>query len=189
MNDDLQILKIPLIETERLNLRELTLEDVNDVFEYASISEVSTFLPWYPHKSKQDSIDFINFAKDQFAKNISIIWGIELKEDSKLIGTVDIRNTQPINNCGEIGYVLSNKYWNKGIMTEAVKAIINYGFNEMKLNRIEALCEAENISSLRVMEKAGMQFEGFLREKVYIKNQYRSMKIYSILKSDYINGN
>jgi len=189
MNDIIQITKIPVLETERLILRELSPEDADDVLEYASVPDVTTFLVWYPHQVKQDSIDFINFAKDQLVNNLTIIWGIEIKENKKLIGTIDLRNTQLINNCGEIGYVISNKYWNNGIMTEAVKRVIMFGFNEMKLNRIEAYCEVENIGSARVMEKAGMQFEGVLREKIYIKNKYRSMKMYSILKSEYINQN
>jgi len=186
MNETVWDGKIPIIETPRLLLRELSQKDTDDVFEYASIPEVTNYLVWYPHQFIQDSIDFINFAKDQFVKNISIIWGIEFKEELKLIGTIDLRNTQLINNCGEIGYVISNKYWNKGIMTEALKSVIMFGFNDMKLNRIEAHCESENIGSSRVMEKAGMQFEGLLREKIYIKNKYRSMKMYSILKSEYI---
>jgi ribosomal-protein-alanine N-acetyltransferase len=66
-----------------------------------------------------------------------------------------------------------------------LKSVIKFGFNDLKLHRIEAHCEAENIGSSRVMEKAGMKYEGVLREKIYIKNKYRSMKMFSILKSEY----
>jgi ribosomal-protein-alanine N-acetyltransferase len=185
MNDIIRVTEIPNIVTDRLLLRELSFKDTDDVYEYASIPAVTTFLVWHPHQSRQDSIDFINFAKEQFVKNITIIWGIEFKEERKLIGTIDLRNTQLINNCGEIGYVISNKYWNRGIMTEALKSVIKFGFNDLKLHRIEAHCETENIGSSRVMEKAGMKNEGVLREKIYIKNKYRSMKMFSILKSEY----
>jgi ribosomal-protein-alanine N-acetyltransferase len=186
MKNKIPISQIPLIETERLILRELSMDDVDDIYGYASIPEVSTFLLWYPHKSKQDSIDFINFAKNMFAKDISIIWGIELKEEKKLIGIFDLRTIQLINNCAEIGYVISNLYWNKGYISEAIQSIIKFCFNDLKLNRVEAHCDKENTGSARVMEKAGMKFEGTLREKLFVKEKYRSMKLYSILKSEYI---
>jgi ribosomal-protein-alanine N-acetyltransferase len=189
MNNKIPISKIPVIETERLILRELSLDDVDDIFGYASIPEVSTFLLWYPHKSKQDSIDFINFAKDMFAKDISIIWGIELKEEKKLIGIFDLRTMQLINDCAEIGYVISNIYWNRGFISESIQEVIKFCFNELKLNRVEAHCDEENIGSARVMEKAGMKYEGTMREKLYVKDKYRSMKLYSILKSEFIQQN
>jgi len=188
MQNKIPISQIPNIETERLILRELSLDDVDDIFGYASIPEVSTFLLWYPHKSKQDSIDFINFSKDMFAKDISIIWGIELKEEKKLIGIFDLRTMQLINNCAEIGYVISNQYWNKGYISEAIKVIIKFCFKDLNLNRVEAHCDQDNIGSAHVMEKAGMKFEGTLREKLFVKEKYRSMKLYSILKSEYVDG-
>jgi len=186
MIDIIQILKIPVIETERLILRELSLEDTDNVFEYASIPEVTAFLLWHPNQSRHDSINFINFAKDLFEKKISIIFCIELKEDKKIVGIFDIRITELINNCCEIGYVLVNKYWNRGIIPEGLRSIIKYGFNELKINRIEAKCDSEDIGSSQILEKAGMQYEGTMREKVYVKDKYRSMKMYSILKREYI---
>lgn len=185
MKNKIPISQIPVIETERLKLRELSMDDVDDIYGYASIPEVSTFLLWYPHKSKQDSIDFINFAKNMFEKDISIIWGIELKEEKKLIGIFDLRTIQLINDCAEIGYVISSAYWNKGYISEAIKVIIKFCFDELMLNRVEAHCDEENIGSARVMEKAGMKYEGTLREKLFVKDKYRSMKLYSILKKEY----
>jgi ribosomal-protein-alanine N-acetyltransferase len=189
MKNKIPISQIPVIESERLKLRELSMDDVDDIYGYASIPEVSTFLLWYPHKSKQDSIDFINFAKNMFEKDISIIWGIELKEEKKLIGIFDLRTAQIINGCVEIGYVISSTYWNKGYISEAIKVIIKFCFEELKLNRVEAHCDEENLGSARVMEKAGMKYEGTLREKLFVKDKYRSMKLYSILKKEYVELN
>ena len=180
-----ELLEIPKIETERLILRKITTDDVNDIFEYASVPEVTTFVLWETHRSKQDSLDFVKFAEEQFNNNLSIIWGIEIKNEKKLIGTIDLRNWKAIHKCGEVGYVVSKKYWNKGYVSEATKAVIKFGFKELHMNRIEAHCEEENIGSWKVMEKCGMKFEGILREKVFIKGRFRTMKMYSILKKEW----
>jgi len=177
--------EIPKIETERLILRKITEDDINDIFEYASIPDVTIFVLWDTHKTCQDSIDFVKFADEQFNSNISIIWGIEIKSEKKLIGSIDLRDWNAIHMCGEIGYVISKKYWNRGYVSEAVKAVIKFGFEVLLLNRIEAHCEEENIGSWRVMEKCGMKYEGTLREKVFIKKRFRSMKMYSILKREW----
>lgn len=103
----------------------------------------------------------------------------------KIIGSIDLRNWNAIHNCGEIGYVISKEYWNRGYVSEAIKAVIKFGFEVLHLNRIELHCEEENIGSWRVMEKCGMKFEGILREKVFFKERLRSMKVYSMLKKEW----
>lgn len=185
MNDLKQLYEVPRLETERLILRKITLDDAKDIFEYAHQIEVSEFLLWSPHQSIQDSINFIKFAEDKFVNDGWIIFGIELKEKSKLIGTIDIRGWKEVNNCADTGYVISKPYWNKGITTEALRTVIKFCFEELHLNRLEAHCEEENIGSWHVMQKCGMKYEGTLREKVYVKEKYRSMKMYSILRSEY----
>jgi len=185
METSYQLTQIPGIETERLILRALNEDDVNDVFEYARVPEVAGFVMWDVHKSPDDSLSFINFAKDQFRSGSSIIWGLEVKNDHKLIGTIDIRGLSSSNSCGEIGYVISEKYWNKGYSTEALKAVLEFGFSKLKFNRLEAHCEEENKASWHVMEKAGMKYEGTLRQKAFFKDKFRSMKMYSLLYSEW----
>lgn len=185
MNNKKRFFEMPTLETERLILRKIDVDDASDIFEYAHLNEVSEFLIWYPHKTIQDSIDFINFAGEKFTNNEWMIFGIEMKEEKKLIGTIDIRGWCGVNNCADIGYVISKKYWNKGIITEALRSVIKFSFDELQLNRVEAHCEEENIGSWHVMEKCGMKYEGTLREKIFVKERYRSMKMYSILRSEY----
>ena len=81
--------------------------------------------------------------------------------------------------------MLSREYWGRGLMPEALRAMIAFGFERMGLNRIEARCIAENAASARVMEKVGMTYEGTLRQREFIKGAYRDMKLYAILKSEY----
>ncbi len=185
MNGTKQLAEFPKIETERLILRKLTLDDVNDIFEYASNHEVPEFLPWETHKTIEDTLAFIKLVEEEFKKFYFIVLGIEIKEKKKLIGTIALRNWDKADRCIDIGYVLSKNYWNKGFTTEAVKAVIHFGFEQLNANRIEAHCDEDNTASYRVMEKAGMKYEGTLRKKILIKNKFTSIRFYSIIKEEY----
>lgn len=186
MKNSINLTEIPAFETERLLLRKLSLCDADDIFEYAHVPEVTEYVIWNPHNTKQDSIDFVKFTEDQFRQNQEIAWGIELKAEKKIIGTIGLLKWHNLHRCGETGYCISKNYWGKGIVTEALKAVIDFSFRTLNLNRVEAHCEEENIGSWKVMQKAGMTFEGILREKVCIKGKFRSMKVYSILKNEYV---
>lgn len=179
------IKEVPTLETARLILRKLTAADINDIFEYASQSKITTYLPWETHKSKDDSFGFLKMTDEKFVSTDNINWGIELKSEKKIVGSIEIRKWNDINRCGDIGYALSPLFWNQGIMTEALKRIIDFAFDELNLNRVEAHCDEENTGSYRVMEKAGMKYEGTLRQKVFVKGKFVNMRFYSMLKSEY----
>lgn len=187
MADEKLFPEFPVLSTDRLLLRQLVPHDAEDVFEYASVQEVAKFLIWNPHTKIEDSLDFIRSAQEQFESSKSFVWGIEFKSDKKLIGTIDLRDFNSPHRCGDVGYVISKNYWNKGIITEAFRELIRFGFSELNLNRIEAHCEEENTGSWKVMQKSGLKFEGILREKVFFKERYHTMKMYSILRKDWIN--
>ncbi|MDF0556226.1 GNAT family protein [Kamptonema sp. UHCC 0994] len=173
------------LETERLILRKMTLEDAEDMFEYASDPEVAKYTIWNAHQSVKDTKFFLNTVVERYKNRQITDWGIIHKEDGKFIGTCGFAEYYLAHNRAEIGYVLSRKYWKQGYMSEAVGAIIKFGFQTMKLNRIEARCEVENIASARVMEKVGMEFEGILRQHIFTKGKYCDLKIYSILRQDF----
>lgn len=185
MSSGNQFSEIPTIQTDRLILRKLTQQDQNNIFEYASVPEVSKFLPWEAHKTIDDTAAFLKLVEEEFEKFKYIVFGIELKAEKKIIGTIVLRNWNQTNRCIDIGYAISNKYWNKGLTTEAVKAVIKFGFEELNANRIEAHCDKDNIASYRVMEKAGMKHEGTLRQKVMMKNKFIDVKFNSILREEY----
>ncbi|UOE56124.1 GNAT family N-acetyltransferase [Cytobacillus oceanisediminis] len=166
---------VPKIETERLVLRKITLNDAEDMYLYASNEEVTRYVTWDTHSSLSD---FIN----SFLPQYDAPWGIELKENGKFIGTVHFVWWHPKHNSAEIGYVLSKEYWGKGLITEAAKAIISFGLESMNLVRIQARCFLENEGSERVMEKLGMSFEGISRKVMYVKGEHKDLKVYSLLK-------
>ena len=141
---------------------------------------------WDTHRSIEDSESFLSFAPEGYRRGDFGGWGIVLKDSGAFIGTCGLdAGYAPEHDRAELGYVLSREHWGKGLMPEAVRAVIAFGFGRMGLNRVEARCIAENTASARVMEKAGMTYEGTLREREFIKGAYRDMKLYSILRREY----
>lgn len=177
--------EIPSFETERIILRKITMDDLEDMFEYGSDEEVSKYVTWDRHKTTNDTKEFIEFVLGRYENGELAPWGIELKENGKIIGTVDFVSWLPHHNNAEIGYVLSKPYWGKGITTEAANELIRFGFEKMDLVRIQARCFMENRGSERVMEKLGMTYEGVIRKGMFTKGEHRDLKLYSLLKEEF----
>ncbi len=176
---------LPVLETDRLKLRKLTMRDAGDVFEYASVPEVSRYVSWEPHRTIADTKSFLKHLLFQYEKGIPTSWGIVLKENEKLIGTGGFLWWSLDNSKAEIGYVVSNQYWNKGYASETLNRILQFGFEILQLERIEARCFVENTASERVMQKCGMKLEGILRSSMYLKGAFRNFKLYSILRNEF----
>ena len=176
---------LPSLETERLIIRKLTMKDANDIYEYASDPEVSKFVTWEPHKSVVDTVNFIRAIMKQYIDGQPSPWAIVHKENNKIIGTGGYNLWIKEHSKAEIGYAISARYWNRGIMTEALREIINFGFERMNLHRAEARVYVENTASERVMQKCGMKYEGILRESWFVKGIFQDIKMYSILKSEF----
>ncbi|WP_059171037.1 GNAT family N-acetyltransferase [Bacillus sp. FJAT-27445] len=176
---------VPKLETERLILRKVTIEDAEDMFAYGSDEEVARYVTWDKHETIEDTRAFIDFVLGKYENKQLSPWAIESKETGKMIGTIDFVSWQPRHNSAEIGYVIAQDQWGKGITTEAATALIKFGFENMELVRIQARCFTENIGSARVMEKVGMLFEGINRKAALIKGKHRDLKIYAILKEDF----
>ncbi|CAG9613503.1 Putative ribosomal N-acetyltransferase YdaF [Bacillus rhizoplanae] len=177
--------KYPILITERLCLRPLTIQDAPDIFEYASDPEMTTYIVWYPHEKLQDSQVFIQSILHQYEKEEIAAYGIELKKEKKIIGTCGFIGYDKNHHKAELAYALSRNYWGQGFATEAAMEFIHYGFETLQLNRIEAGCHASNVQSERVMKRLGMQYERTLRKDMFVKGTYRDTKIYAILRDGY----
>jgi len=180
--------KLPVLETGRLRLRHLTLDDADDIFQYGQDPRVTQYLAWETHRSILDSLQFIEASISQYDNLEPAPWGIALKETGRIIGTGGFISWRPEHGRGEIGYALTRSYWGQGYMTEAVAEIIRFGFEILNLNRIQAMCEPANIGSARVMEKSGMSYEGILRRYMVQHGEFCDMKIYSILRNEWPTG-
>jgi ribosomal-protein-alanine N-acetyltransferase len=176
---------LPDLETERLLLRKMRMEDAEDLFAYGSDPEVSQRTSWQPHRSIEDSRAFLAGVLEGYAKGTSGAWGMEHRADHAFIGTCGI-SWVPRHARGELGYAMARPYWGQGLMTEAVRAVIAFGFERMALNRIEARCIVANIGSARVMEKNGMRLEGVIRQQVFAKGAFHDLKLYSILRREWL---
>lgn len=176
---------LPVLETERLVLRKLEMDDLEDIFEYARDPEVAKYTTWMAHTTPNDTSAFLNYVLDLYRNGEVAPWGV--LHERKLVGTCGFVGWDLDHSRAEIGYALSRKYWGRGLMTEAVVRIISFGFRTMQLNRIQARCEAANVASVRVMEKAGMRFEGVLREHEYSKGRYLDIVMCSILRREWGN--
>lgn len=176
---------VPPLQTPRLLLRRLTPEDGADVFAYASDPLVAENVTWYPHCTREESVAFIRHHVDGYDRGESGTWGMVLKEPSKLIGTCGFVSLNPTHCSAELAYALARTHWGRGLMTEAVLRLIDFGFQELGLNRIEAHHLPENPRSGRVLQKAGMRYEGTLRQKAMVKSRFRDAVLYAILKEDW----
>jgi ribosomal-protein-alanine N-acetyltransferase len=176
----------PQMETERLILRRLNLDDARDMFEYASDEQVNRYLIWDRHATIDNSREFIRFTMGRYERDETGDWGIVWRESGKLIGTVGFVWCDMNNRRAEIGYVLARPFWGQGIMPEAVGRIFQFGFTDMGLNRIECCHFLPNEKSGRVMQKVGMSFEGTARQKIFAKGQYWDVKQYAMLRSNFL---
>lgn len=175
------------IETERLILRAITDEDIADVYEYAKNPNVGNNAGWSYHKSVEESKEIAN----QMFIGQDLVWGIALKEDNKIIGTIGFVDNiaRPYENGKGIGYALSEKHWGQGYMTEAVKEIIRYGFEVVGFEIIHINCYAFNLRSKKVIEKSGFIYEGTLRKATTtIDGKVVDLHYFSILKEEYDKG-
>ena len=170
--------------TKRLHLRKPLLSDVVAIFEqYAQDAEVSKYLTFKPHKNLGESKEFVRRCVKVWKEGTAFPWAIIRKSDQQFLGMIEIVG---IDHAGlNVGYVLAKKYWGKGYMPEALKAIINWGLAQDEIFRVWAYCDVENVASAKVLEKVGMQREGILRKWMKLPNigeNPRDCYSYSIVK-------
>ncbi|APJ04993.1 GNAT family N-acetyltransferase [Silvanigrella aquatica] len=176
------------LHSKRISLRPIENDDAQDIFEYGSNINVSRYMIWNSHKSIQDSYDYIKSIQKMYKVAPISNFGITVLHNGKekLIGTVGLfKRLKAFQKTYELGYVLNELWWGKGYAYEACNLIINYGFKNFDIHRIEAHCVVENKGSMKVMEKLGMQREGIIRQN-YIKNEIiYDLYLYSLLKSEW----
>ena len=176
---------IPTLETQRLIMRKITPKDTDDMYEYSKDPNVTRYLLWYPHADREYTKAYVKLLQRQYKRGEFFDWGLELKETGKMIGTCGITSVDYQNNSCEIGYVISEKFWNMGYATEAVKRVLRVCFDTFGFRRVEALHMEGNDASGAVMKKCGMKKEGTLRDAIFVKDEYRTVCVWSILLSEY----
>jgi len=175
----------PILETTRLVLRQLTVDDSENWFKNLSDDEVAVLIGMEPLENVEDSKSIINSFIDRYEKKNGMAWAIILKENESFIGTCSYEKIDSHNLSGEIGYDLLKKYWGHGFMAEALIAIIDYGFESLRLNRIEAHTAAINLASRNLLRRLGFFEEGIFRESSFFRGEFRDDCQYSLLRREW----
>jgi len=173
------------IETERLILRRYTADDAEAMFRnWASDPLVSEYMSWYPHENVAFTRELLSGWVKEYEKENHYFWCIVYKESGEPIGSISVVSMNEQALSAEIGYGMSRAYWGKGIMPEALRAVLRFLFTEVGFYRLHAKHDVRNPKSGRVMEKCRMQYEGMLRGSYHYKNQFADCKQYAILKHE-----
>ena len=172
------------LHTDRLTIRKMAMHDAGDMFEYSRDPEVARHVLWDAHRSIGETRAYIRYTLRKYRMGEPASWVIVLNETERVIGTIGFMWYQRENSAAEVGYSLSRAYWNKGLMTEALRCVLDFAFNVMRIHRVEAQHEIENPASGVVMRKAGMVYEGTLRGRLFNKGRYVDVALYAALRDD-----
>ena len=176
---------MPELETERLYLRAARVSDAEDMFAYAKDPEVTKYLLWQPHADSTYTRRYLEYLAGRYRIGAHFEWVMVSKETGRMIGTCGFAKIDTANNAGELGYVLNPAYRGTGLVAEAARRVMEFGFSVLSLHRIEARFMIENTASRRVMEKLGMRFEGVQRSSMLVKGLYRDIGVCSILRGEF----
>lgn len=169
------------LETERLHIRPFKDGDAEDLFTIFSDPEVMKYWSSVPWTSMEQAEEKIRLDLEALAKNESVILGVVRKDDNRLIGTCSLFEINWQCRRAEIGYVLSSQAWGQGYMNEALHKLLDFGFDEMDLHRVEADIDPRNAASERILQKLGFTKEGLLRERWIVNGEITDTGFYGLL--------
>ena len=178
---EINFLPFQNLETERLYLRRVVKGDKNEIFALRSDQEIMKYIPRPLIKNKEEALAHIAKIDEKINASEGINWAITLKGDPKLIGIIGHYRIRPEHFRAEIGYMLLPEYKGKGIMSEAIKVVVNYGFEVLKLHSIEAIIDPKKLASEKVLQKNNFVKEAHLKENKYYDGRFMDTVIYTIL--------
>lgn len=180
--------EFPGLETPQLRLRQFSLEDANDY--YALYTDERVLKTWgtQPHRSIEETRALISHLHTQFLNSTAIRWAIEIKTTGKFAGDVGFWRVVPERSRAEAGAKLGAEYWSAGLMTEALSAIIQCGFETLGLHSVEANVDPTNLGALRLVEKVGFVKEGYIREHTYspYEKRFLDTALFSVVKTTWV---
>lgn len=174
----------PILETSRLILRQLELSDAPEMYLYRSDEEIMKYIGRPRAKSIEDAAELIQRISTSIANGEAINWGITLKGNDKVIGSIGFVRFKKDAFRAEIGYLLSTEYHRQGIMDEAIKEVIRFGFHDIGLHSIEAIVDPLNIGSMSILEKNNFRREAYFREDFYFNGKFLDSVVYGLLEGD-----
>ncbi|MWV56238.1 GNAT family N-acetyltransferase [Streptococcus zhangguiae] len=177
---------LPKVETNRLILRQRTVEDVEDLFAYASLPEVCLPAGFPPVATLEEEREYIEskYLENLVKENLPSGYGITVKGSNRVIGSCDV-NHRRADDVFEIGYLLHPDFWGKGYMPEAVAALIEVAFTLLHLHKVEIRCYSSNQQSKRVAEKLGFTFEATIRDYKDLEGNRVDELVYGLLRTEW----
>lgn len=173
------------LETDRLILRRFTLDDAMDMYRnWAFDPEVTKFLTWKPYESPETADTILKIWNENYAQPDFYQWAIELKQIGQPIGSISVVHMNEQVASAEIGYCIGKAWWHQGITSEALERVMQFLFDEVGMNRVEARHDVNNPNSGKVMQKCGMTFEGIHRQADWNNQGLCDVACYAVLKCD-----
>ena len=176
---------VPVITTERLRLRELLPSDAPALFKIYSNATVGRFNRWKIMTEEAEAVAKIAWFREHFEEKKRVRWGLEWQESGEIVGDVVLLNFDERANSAEIGFNLGEAQWRKGLMREAVSAVLAHGFAHYDLHRVQALVVSENTASTGLLQRLGFQKEGYLREAGRIRGTYVDLEVWGLLAREW----
>jgi [ribosomal protein S5]-alanine N-acetyltransferase len=178
----------PVIETERLILREMSPDDVNALLRHFGNAEVVRFIDMQPIRTLEQANEWLRWMGGFFAARDGLRWGITLKHDRTFIGSAGLHGWNREAHFAEIGCDIAYPYWGHGYGREAMRHIITFGWDQMNLNRVEADVIEGNQRSIHALQKLGFRLEGTFRQRLLKGGKYFDVHYFGLLRCDYDNG-
>ncbi len=171
----------PILTTQRLILRQINLGDANEIYFLRSDEEMLKYVGRPKAKSIQEAIEWIEMINNFIKNNEGVTWAITLKDNPLLIGNIGFWKLEKEHYRTQVGYVLHPDHHKKGIMDEALKAVLHYGFYTLKFHSIEANIDPANAASKRLLERNGFIREAYYKENYFFEGKFIDSAIYSLL--------
>ncbi|MFN8450152.1 MAG: GNAT family N-acetyltransferase [Anaerolineae bacterium] len=178
----------PILHTPRLLLREIVQSDADAIFTIRGDIRVTRLNSGRPMESLDEARELIDKGRQAYDDHRRIDWGIVFNGAPELgvVGRVGFNYWLRQDRRASIGYDLGYAFWGKGIMTEAVRAVVRFGFEQMRLNRVEADTDSENYGSMRVLEKVGFRREGVQHEQYFEWDEFHDLVLFALLRKDFM---
>ena len=184
MSTDL-LKNLPDLQTPRLLLRKLRMEDAADMFEYAQDAEIGASGLWLPYTELQQSADDIAETIRAYEAGKALDWAVEHRADRKMIGRINLGHYHRGDQRADLGYAYNRRYWGQGYATEAARAVIDFAFGSLGLNRVGAVVLPDNIGSITVLTRLGFQQEGVQRQFTQIRGRPEDLLCFSLLRAEW----
>ena len=177
--------RLPTLDATRVRLRALGPGDVDGLFAVFSDEAMMRYWSTAPMKSLDEAKALLAAIHKGFRDRTTFQWGLERKEDGRLLGTCTLFHLHEANRRAEVGYALASAYWKNGYMREALTALLDYAFGPMALRRLEADVDPRNANSMRILGKLGFREEGLLRERWNVAGEIQDSAFLGLLAREW----